>query len=233
MSGFTTVLDQRGLQEVGSHSDPGRRRHWTPLGPLRIRAHLHSVLQPFTGEAPPAPGSTDDRAIFITLADLLTCSESGAYYQACAARGEPGNVCRPPHLLIRHTASASDLAAPVAGVNWHEAGVLAHLLGGRLPDQKEADYLITSGIRRLPEQAAYWTSSAYGEFDYSYCRYERASGLWIADDQVKQPEPEDPGASTVFIRTAQGLTRQAVQRSASNLDLPPDNLALLVIVVFN
>lgn len=237
------LLSNRSLVEVGNAGDPDRRLHATPMGPLAIRKGLDTPpASSRSDNAPPDTRPLNTSAIFITLGDLLGLAASGAYYRFRLGLWERTgrDPLRPPYAITgRHTADlpVPNMATPVAGLNWDEANAFATLLAGRMPSQKELDYILShrSGdiAQIAPAPSVFWTASLYGLFDYSYCRcLDHTGNRWIADEHVAQPAPENEDQFTVILQN-NGLTRRPVRRDQRFVEFNRAELNIFTLVVFD
>jgi hypothetical protein len=155
--------------EVGSHGSPDRRAHWVELGPLWIRARIDGL----EGEGP--------ARAFLTYRDLRRATASGAW---ASARQRSAGLRRATEIVPQHD---PDQAEMLTGLSLAEANLLAGDARGRLPTQKELDLVLDRMPQLRTAGVCLWTSSVYGLFDYSHCRFNLARARWESDDTIRLP----------------------------------------------
>lgn len=232
------LLAGREFVEVGSPADPDRRGHVVELGPLFIRAG-----KPDDGRGGPSP--------FLTFADLREATSSGEYLRrrkiSLIRLGDAGGqaastLIRAPTLLIGDTAP-EDLGIALSGLSWYEADLLAQLAGGRLPEQKEADYVLARHAARLGalnDVLAIWTSSPYLRLAYSYRRFDSERRCWIVDGQIHSPVADDNAGTSGapffcvldFWQRTRRVARHRHPAHDRSLGSPPHTVPIHTLIVF-
>lgn len=153
MSGRVTFSG--GWIEVGRYHDPDRRRHWAHFDPISAGI----------GEPP---------RLFITVADVRSIMVNGQWKMA--RRINP--ALRLPDDVIGDGEYTPD--RPLKGLLASEAETLTHLLGGRLPNEKELDRITSAHQPWSPagEAWAAWTQSRWSLLSYSLSCWNAQLGRW-------------------------------------------------------
>ena len=189
-NGLRRVVEKKDWYKVGNAGVPDRREHRVELGPLWVR-HQISGLE---GEGP--------ARAFLTYHDLRLATASGWWVKARQRLHdeEVRNSRRAPYtfrpagdVIPHHDPVPAEI---LTGLSLEEATALVQCAGGRLPTQKELDYILQQdnlGLgAAMPAEVCLWTASTYGLFDYSHCRYSpNPEPGWHADDRIRLPKMLD------------------------------------------
>jgi hypothetical protein len=199
LTGFAVRFEARGDARVGRDSDLERRRHRFAFSGAAVRA-----------AAPPAPQVL---LPFVTADQFRTVTSNGHY----ADRRRGSATLRLPDDI----AAGKDLSpgTPLPGLSLHEAETVVDLLGGRIPSEKELDYLLSEHRSlpwRMPLSGAALTSSPWSPFAYSLALYDEVAADW--HEPSRPPVSLEQNARAILRWDGTGLSRQQESDAPGEMD---------------
>jgi hypothetical protein len=179
---------------VGDPRDPARRPNvfrFSGLCLRLVRMGADYMVQPF-----------------LTVAQARAAMVSGAYYH----RRRVLPALRPPDLLIGAQAALGE--TPLEGLSFSEAETLARLAGGRLPTEREIDYVLASADA-IPMPSGVWhswTASRWSPYSYSLALWDDTLRVWRA------PESEPLGIADTNLASCMRFDTVLQRYPCSRLD---------------
>ena len=166
IAGHAIHIPANPAASVGNPVDPARRPHVFRCPDMFVRTICN--------------GSSWQLQPFLTVAQARSVMTRGQYHECRRLIPE----LRSPDTLMRFQTDLGD--TPLEGLSHREAEILAQLTGGRLPTEREVDYILGS----LPTEASpdhgwhCWTASIWSPFSYSMVLWDRTLPGWRAPERT-------------------------------------------------